>query len=141
MTHDAISEARATIARVDRMRPRQLSIEEILAQPVETMNEKHRREIAEDEARRAAKRREYADTDAEVMVRLEQRLDAKFGALIAEQREFVFEVIRESFEIFCDEHIDKKFAELEASIAAIEKHDEPKVIDLPMLPRRAVRHG
>ena len=113
-----------------------------LARPVETHNERVRREIGEREARQA--RRET--TTEQAMAALEARLDTKYGRLITDQREFVFEIVAEAFKAYDEqvvEHIcepyEKKFRELTAAIDTLHtqlKQRGVEPVDLPALELR-----
>jgi hypothetical protein len=153
---EILAQMRATIERLDdadaapkHFEPESPTLEEILAQPCESHNDRVRREIAEREARSRARRQQRETTIHSAMAQLESRLEQKFGAQIEDQREFVLAAIEEAFDCYSElvaqdicAPLEKKIAALQTSIEALERKlrsDAGQVIDLPALPMRSVQ--
>jgi len=133
---------------------RESLLEEILGEPLETRNQRDRREIAEQEARWAAQRVKDETARAKAMTRLEARLQTKIAGLemrlnkatglIEEQKKFILTVVKEALTEFSHDLVsdaDEILADVRRQIADLRaersgKHDD--VIDLPnpIRPRR-----
>ena len=76
------------------------TLDEILRQPVETTNERHRRELAERDARwgRAGSRREAMEANA--MTALEVRLMARIEGQANGQRDVALELIADALDVY-----------------------------------------
>lgn len=121
---------------------REQILQEASARPMETRNQRDRREIEERNALWAAERALRETAKAETMANLEARLDARYRRLIDDQRKFIFEVVGEALGAY-----EKKVIELQASIDGLRAQITVKAglnftdpVDLPPFPmRRAVQ--
>lgn len=113
---------------------REQILQEALARPVEDRLTAYRRKAAE----RDAQRIERDTFQAEIITRLETRLETKFTALAAEQRDVAMSVASEIVELFDEEIVtplERELVTLRGRLEMLEgkakKVDPAEILDLP----------
>ena len=138
-SYESLSDAAVTDTR--QISEPEIALEEILRQPCESVNQRTARKLAERDARWAAQRARRETTEAETMADIEARLEAKFTALVVEQRAVALELVSEALAVFDEEvcaplarqlgALRKQVATLEAEIKKLRSLDASEPLDLP----------